>query len=138
MTIPSFNDARVLNSSKRLRIVCICTKFSHVFDVLNSSAAQNSLYNVYTSTYIIIEKIMNLQIAKWGNSLALRIPAEYVRYIGIREGDSVRASLTTDGGLSIRSAKWDRKAFTHELIETRDRMPMSESVIEALRHDARY
>ena len=36
---------------------------------------------------------MDLQIAKWGNSLALRIPADYVRRIGIKEGDRVEASL---------------------------------------------
>ena len=53
---------------------------------------------------------MNLQIAKWGNSLALRIPADYVRRIGIKEGDSVEASLTADGGLSIRPVKWDTHA----------------------------
>ena len=27
---------------------------------------------------------MDMQIAKWGNSLALRIPAEYVRSAGIK------------------------------------------------------
>ena len=35
---------------------------------------------------------MNLQAAKWGNSLALRIPAEYVRSIGVKEGDRVEAT----------------------------------------------
>ena len=33
--------------------------------------------------------MMNLQIAKWGNSLALRIPADYVRSIGIKEGETI-------------------------------------------------
>lgn len=33
--------------------------------------------------------MMILQIAKWGNSLAVRIPAEYVRKIGIKEGDQL-------------------------------------------------
>ena len=31
--------------------------------------------------------MMNLQIARWGNSLAVRIPAYYVRQIGVKEGD---------------------------------------------------
>ena len=45
---------------------------------------------------------MHLQIAKWGNSLALRIPADHARRAGIKEGDTVDATLTPDGGLSIR------------------------------------
>jgi antitoxin MazE len=81
---------------------------------------------------------MNLQIAKWGNSLALRIPADYVRITGIKEGDQVQASITVDGGISIRPAKWDRKAFADDLKKSRDTMPMSESVIEELRRGARY
>ena len=81
---------------------------------------------------------MNLHVAKWGNSLALRIPADYVRRIGIKEGDSVQASLTVDGGLCIRPSKWNRKAFTLELSEARKHMPMGESVIEELRRGASY
>jgi antitoxin MazE len=81
---------------------------------------------------------MNLRIAKWGNSLALRLPADYVRSIGIKEGDQVQASLTVDGGISIRAAKWDRGAFARELEKSRETMPMSESVIEELRRGARY
>ena len=81
---------------------------------------------------------MNLQIAKWGNSLALRIPADYVRRIGVKEGDSVEASLTVDGGLSIRPAKWNRKAFARELVLACQDMPMGASVIEQMRSGARY
>ncbi|MFJ1255819.1 AbrB/MazE/SpoVT family DNA-binding domain-containing protein [Cupriavidus sp. CuC1] len=79
-----------------------------------------------------------MQIAKWCNSLALRIPADYVRRAGLKEGDLVQANLTVDGGISIRAAKWDRKAFAQELESTREAMPMTESVMETLRHGARY
>lgn len=81
---------------------------------------------------------MDLQIAKWGNSLALRIPAEIVRRLGLREGVTVEAQLTVDGSLSIRPAQWDRKAFALELTEARGSMPMTESVVEELRSGARY
>jgi antitoxin MazE len=81
---------------------------------------------------------MELQVAKWGNSLALRIPAAYVRSIGIKEGDHVQANLNVDGGISIRAAKWDRKAFASELQKSRDAMRMGESVMEELRRGARY
>ncbi len=81
---------------------------------------------------------MDLQIAKWGNSLALRIPSEIVRRLGLREGATVQAQLTVDGSLSIRPSTWNRKAFAQELADAADTMPMSESVMEELRGKARY
>ncbi len=65
---------------------------------------------------------MDIQVAKWGNSLALRIPADYVRRTGIKAGDRVEASLTPDGGLTIRPATWNRKVFAEELAASRDSM----------------
>jgi antitoxin MazE len=81
---------------------------------------------------------MDLQVAKWGNSLALRIPSEIVRQLGLREGATVEVQLTVDGSLSIRPMRWNRKAFALELTGARSSMPMSESVMEELRSGARY
>lgn len=81
---------------------------------------------------------MELQVAKWGNSLALRIPAEIVRRLGLREGTAVQAQLTLDGSLSIRAAQWDRKAFALEMSAVRGSMPVSESVMEEVRRTERY
>jgi antitoxin MazE len=81
---------------------------------------------------------MDLQVAKWGNSLALRIPSEVVRQLGLREGATVKAQLTVDGALSIRLAQWNRKAFSLELTEARSAMPMSAPVMEEVRSGARY
>lgn len=81
---------------------------------------------------------MDLQVAKWGNSLALRIPSEVVRRLGLREGATVEAQITVDGSLSIRPAQWDRKAFAAELDQARTTMPMSEPVMRELRSGARY
>jgi antitoxin MazE len=81
---------------------------------------------------------VDLQVAKWGNSLALRIPAEVVRRLGLREGATVEAQLTVDGSLSIRPALWNRQAFALELTAARTGMPMSEPVMEELRGGARY
>ena len=81
---------------------------------------------------------MNLQIAKWGSSLAVRIPAEVVRQLGLREGSTVEAQITVDGCLSIRSAQWNRKAFALELTEARNAMPMSWPGMEERRSGARY
>lgn len=40
-------------------------------------------------------------VAKWGNSLALRIPAAFAREIAIHEGVSVEISVA-DGALLVR------------------------------------
>lgn len=81
---------------------------------------------------------MDLQVAKWGNSLALRLPAEYARRTGIKAGDRVEASLTPDGGLTIRPATWNRKAFAKELETARDAMKPGRSVMDELRRGGRY
>jgi antitoxin component of MazEF toxin-antitoxin module len=39
---------------------------------------------------------INLQIAKWGNSLALRLPAESAKRIGVGEGDTLIAEVSAD------------------------------------------
>ena len=81
---------------------------------------------------------MNLHIAKWGNSLAMRIPVEYIRRTGLKEGDTVQAKLTADGAMTIRAEPWDRKAFTTELTQMRQNMKMGEPVMDELRNGARY
>ena len=48
---------------------------------------------------------------KWGDSPALRIPADAVRLPGLREGPTVEARLTVDDGPSLPSMQCDRKAF---------------------------
>jgi len=81
---------------------------------------------------------MHLHIAKWGNSLAVRIPMEYIRRTGLKEGDTAQASLTPDGALLIRAEAWDRKAFAAELNQTRQGMKMGASVMDELHNGARY
>lgn len=83
-------------------------------------------------------KLMDLQIAKWGNSLALRIPSAVVRQLGLRDGDTVRAQVMADGVLAIRPAGWSRASFAAELGHARAALPMGSSVIEELRQGARF
>lgn len=83
--------------------------------------------------------MMNLQIAKWGNSLAVRIPANYVRQIGIKEGDHLMAQVGADGALNLRPpAQWSRKAFARELAHDAKSLPMGTSVMAQVRQEARY
>jgi antitoxin MazE len=45
---------------------------------------------------------MDIQLSKWGNSLAVRIPADYVRHAGLKEGDALSVTLAADGSLNAR------------------------------------
>jgi antitoxin MazE len=42
-----------------------------------------------------------MQIARWGNSLAVRLPAELVRELGLKEGDRIDL-VAADGALKVR------------------------------------
>ena len=42
-----------------------------------------------------------MQIAKWGNSLAVRLPAKLVQELGLREGDQIEVRAD-DAGLAVR------------------------------------
>lgn len=82
--------------------------------------------------------MMNLQISKWGNSLAVRIPAEYVRQIGVKEGDCLSVTVGADGALNLRPAPWSRQGFAQELRRDSASIPLGTSVMTQLREDARY
>jgi len=82
--------------------------------------------------------VLNLQISRWGNSLAVRIPADYARQIGAKEGDRLSATVGADGALNLRLSNWSRKSFAQELARDGKSIPAGKSVIEDLRHGARY
>ena len=81
---------------------------------------------------------MNLQITKWGNSLAVRIPAEMARGAGFAEGDIVQASLTIDVGICLQPKNWDRTVFIKEMRLARQQMHEGSSVIDVLRRGGNY
>jgi antitoxin MazE len=85
-----------------------------------------------------IGKIMQVHISQWGNSLALRLPADYARSLGVKAGDSVEATLTPEGGLSIRPCRWDRGGFANELAQNLEAMNMGTSVMQEVRRGDRY
>lgn len=53
-----------------------------------------------------------MQVAKWGNSLAVRIPAEVARELGLKEGDEVTITAAVRDALTI-----DRDRKRDEAIE---------------------
>ena len=93
--------------------------------------------NVDTDSYLQ-KHSMNLQIAKWGNGLALRIPADVARRFDLHEGDTVDARLTADGALSIRQGSWNRAATASENEVARELLPLGTAVISDMRQASRY
>jgi antitoxin MazE len=82
---------------------------------------------------------MRLQVSKWGNSLAVRLPAEYTRAAGLKEGDSVEADVTPSGKIILTPARaFDKGAFLKRIGKLQASMPMTEPVVEIIRQQARY
>ena len=82
---------------------------------------------------------MKLLLARWGNSLALRLPAECVRATGLRQGDSVDAEITPAGTITLTPARpFDKNAFLQRLRKQRRGMLVTEPVVERMRGEDRY
>jgi len=57
---------------------------------------------------------VEMQVAKWGNSLAVRLPADLVRELGLKEGDQIDL-VKDEGAVKVR------------------RLPRADEVLEGLR-----
>jgi len=47
---------------------------------------------------------MNIQLGKWGHSLAVRLPKAMAKEVGLHEGSDIRLSVES-GGLVIKPAR---------------------------------
>lgn len=82
---------------------------------------------------------MKLKVSKWGNSLAVRLPIECTRAVGLKEGDSVEASVAVTGTITLSPDKaFDKDAFLLSVTKLHASMPMTEPVVETMRREARY
>lgn len=82
---------------------------------------------------------MRSNIAKWGNSLAVRLPAASLRAAGLQEGSSVDVEVTADGDIRVvRANSFDMEAFLRRLAKLHRRMPESAPVIGPMRDGERY
>lgn len=81
---------------------------------------------------------METSVAKWGNSLAVRLPADYARAVGLREGAAVDVSVTADGALRLSPATSFDKAQFLKHLQGLQKAPHTEPVMAALRDAARY
>jgi antitoxin MazE len=82
---------------------------------------------------------MKLLIAKWGNSLAVRLPSDCVRQAGLREGDRVDAQIEPDGQIRLTpESAFDKNEFLARLQKLHGRRPQTEPIVEQLRKAERY
>jgi antitoxin MazE len=86
---------------------------------------------------------MRLQVAKWGNSLAVRLPVECLRTAGLKEGDEVEAEVTPTGEIRLTPSRpFDKAAFLERLKNLHAEMPMQAEgageFIRRLRDGDRY
>lgn len=63
-----------------------------------------------------------MQVAKWGNSLAVRIPAVVVEALGLAEGMEVQIRVAKDGAFELGRAE-DPDEILDRIRKYRGRMP---------------
>ena len=82
---------------------------------------------------------MELMVSKWGNSLAVRLPAESAKQIGVREGDTLVAEVSFDGRLILApEGRHIRKADARRLRQFLGRQKETAPVVGSMRRGARY
>lgn len=64
-----------------------------------------------------------MQIAKWGNSLAVRIPADVARALGLREGDEIDLRALDDATVAVITERQLRAAALERLKKFEGRLP---------------
>jgi antitoxin MazE len=78
-------------------------------------------------------------IRRWGNSLAIRLPADCLRQAGLREGDQIDIVVGPDGRLSLEPLRrLDRSSLATDLRQLQATMPLTPSVIEECRGGERW
>ncbi|HEX7953025.1 MAG TPA: AbrB/MazE/SpoVT family DNA-binding domain-containing protein [Burkholderiales bacterium] len=63
-----------------------------------------------------------MQVAKWGNSLAVRLPAAVVEVLGLKEGDDLEIDVVGSRALEVRKKPGSRDLLAR-LRKYRGRLP---------------
>jgi antitoxin MazE len=63
-----------------------------------------------------------MQVAKWGNSLAIRLPASVVQALQLKEGDDIEIHIAGERDFELEK-KPDNKALLAQLHKYRGRLP---------------
>lgn len=82
---------------------------------------------------------MELMVSKWGNSLAVRLPAESAKKIGVGEGDTLIAEVAADGRLILApEGRAIGRAESRRLRLFLARQKETKPVVGGMRRGARY
>ena len=52
-----------------------------------------------------------MQVSKWGNSLAIRLPAAVVEVLGLKEGDDIEIRVAGEGRFDVQRAPTKREVL---------------------------
>jgi antitoxin MazE len=63
-----------------------------------------------------------MQVSKWGNSLAIRLPASIVQALNLQEGDDIEVVIADDRLFGVRK-KPNKEAIFNKLKEFRGLIP---------------
>jgi len=74
-----------------------------------------------------------MQVAKWGNSLAVRLPAELVRELGLKEGDQI--DLAKDDGTLLVRPLPRAEDILRDLRRFRGRLPAADRLSRDAAHE---
>ena len=64
-----------------------------------------------------------MQVSKWGNSLAIRLPASVVEALELREGDDIEVVIADERVFQVKK-KPDNDAFLIRLRKFRGKLPV--------------
>ena len=83
---------------------------------------------------------MRLPVSKWGNSLAVRLPDNYVRQFGIISGDYLDATVSLGGEMHITPCRTavDKSVMLKKITSLYKTLPQTTCVMKALREETRY
>ena len=82
---------------------------------------------------------MQLKVSRWGNSLAVRLPAEASEQIGVDEGDTLVAEIDADGRLVLApEGRPVGEADLRQLRRFLSRQKESAPVVAEMRSRSRY
>ena len=76
---------------------------------------------------------MDLQVSKWGNSLAVRLPVGLVKQLNVTEGSILQGEVLGPQllGISSKAKLQSRRALAEELRAMHARMPVTTPVSRA-------
>ena len=63
-----------------------------------------------------------MQVSKWGNSLAVRLPSSVVKALSLSEGDDIELQVVSSRGLQVKKTP-DTRELIARLRKFRGRLP---------------